>query len=157
CCECCDWAATIDTSMPMTVSDRRPNIARRTTTRRVALWSMIVLLTADRATSSARTTDSQSLGHESRRRLRTSSPRTCPLLLPHATEARASRIAKTNFGASWRSEGDRAKTRTIGSSGLFFDFLRDMASNRSVTALLTDWSRGDTTALDQLLPLVYAE
>src|SRR5262245_3249359 len=33
----------------------------------------------------------------------------------------------------------------------------DMASTRSVTALLTDWSRGDTTALDRLLPLVYAE
>jgi RNA polymerase sigma factor (TIGR02999 family) len=32
-----------------------------------------------------------------------------------------------------------------------------MASTRTVTALLTDWSRGDTTALDQLLPLVYAE
>jgi RNA polymerase sigma factor (TIGR02999 family) len=32
-----------------------------------------------------------------------------------------------------------------------------MASARSVTALLTDWSRGDTTALDQLLPLVYDE
>ena len=28
---------------------------------------------------------------------------------------------------------------------------------RSVTALLTDWSRGDPGALDQLLPLVYAE
>ena len=32
-----------------------------------------------------------------------------------------------------------------------------MPSTRSVTALLTDWSRGDTSALDQLLPLVYAE
>jgi RNA polymerase sigma factor (TIGR02999 family) len=32
-----------------------------------------------------------------------------------------------------------------------------MKSTRSVTALLTDWSRGDTSALDQLLPLVYAE
>ena len=32
-----------------------------------------------------------------------------------------------------------------------------MASARGVTALLTDWSRGDTGALDQLLPLVYAE
>jgi RNA polymerase sigma-70 factor, ECF subfamily len=32
-----------------------------------------------------------------------------------------------------------------------------MASTRSVTALLTDWSRGDTTALEQLLPLVYSE
>jgi RNA polymerase sigma factor (TIGR02999 family) len=32
-----------------------------------------------------------------------------------------------------------------------------MASPRSVTALLADWSRGDSTALDQLLPLVYAE
>jgi RNA polymerase sigma-70 factor (ECF subfamily) len=32
-----------------------------------------------------------------------------------------------------------------------------MASTRSVTALLTDWSRGDPTALEQLLPLVYAE
>jgi RNA polymerase sigma factor (TIGR02999 family) len=32
-----------------------------------------------------------------------------------------------------------------------------MAPTRTVTALLTDWSRGDTTALDQLLPLVYAE
>jgi RNA polymerase sigma factor (TIGR02999 family) len=32
-----------------------------------------------------------------------------------------------------------------------------MASTRSVTALLADWSRGDHTALDQLLPLVYIE
>jgi RNA polymerase sigma factor (TIGR02999 family) len=32
-----------------------------------------------------------------------------------------------------------------------------MASPRSVTALLTDWSRGDRSALEQLLPLVYAE
>ena len=32
-----------------------------------------------------------------------------------------------------------------------------MASPRSVTALLGDWSRGDRSALDQLLPLVYAE
>ena len=32
-----------------------------------------------------------------------------------------------------------------------------MISTRSVTTLLTDWSRGDTTALDQLLPLVYAD
>jgi RNA polymerase sigma factor (TIGR02999 family) len=32
-----------------------------------------------------------------------------------------------------------------------------MASARSVTALLIDWSRGDATALDQLLPLVYGE
>jgi hypothetical protein len=32
-----------------------------------------------------------------------------------------------------------------------------MASPRNVTALLGDWSRGDETALDQLLPLVYAE
>jgi RNA polymerase sigma factor (TIGR02999 family) len=32
-----------------------------------------------------------------------------------------------------------------------------MSSARSVTALLTDWSRGDASALDQLLPLVYAE
>jgi RNA polymerase sigma factor (TIGR02999 family) len=30
-------------------------------------------------------------------------------------------------------------------------------ATRSVTALLSDWSRGDTAALDQLLPLVYAE
>ena len=35
--------------------------------------------------------------------------------------------------------------------------LTHMAASRSVTALLTDWSRGDTTALDQLLPLVYDE
>ena len=33
----------------------------------------------------------------------------------------------------------------------------EMSSERSVTALLADWSRGDTTALDQLLPLLYAE
>lgn len=33
----------------------------------------------------------------------------------------------------------------------------DMDSARSVTALLTDWSRGDTTALEQLLPLIYDE
>jgi len=32
-----------------------------------------------------------------------------------------------------------------------------MESPRSVTALLSDWSRGDAGALDQLLPLVYAE
>jgi RNA polymerase sigma factor (TIGR02999 family) len=30
-------------------------------------------------------------------------------------------------------------------------------SSRDVTALLGDWSRGDQTALNQLLPLVYAE
>jgi len=33
----------------------------------------------------------------------------------------------------------------------------EMSSERSVTALFEDWSRGDTTALDQLLPLLYAE
>jgi RNA polymerase sigma factor (TIGR02999 family) len=32
-----------------------------------------------------------------------------------------------------------------------------MASTRSVTALLNDWSRGDIAALEQLLPLVYTE
>lgn len=32
-----------------------------------------------------------------------------------------------------------------------------MASSHDVTALLADWSRGDRTALNQLLPLVYAE
>ncbi len=32
-----------------------------------------------------------------------------------------------------------------------------MASPRSVTALLTDWSRGNNRALEQLLPLVYDE
>jgi RNA polymerase sigma factor (TIGR02999 family) len=32
-----------------------------------------------------------------------------------------------------------------------------MATSRSITALLGDWSRGDPGALDQLLPLVYAE
>ena len=32
-----------------------------------------------------------------------------------------------------------------------------MAPARSVTALLSDWSRGDAAALNQLLPLVYAE
>jgi RNA polymerase sigma factor (TIGR02999 family) len=32
-----------------------------------------------------------------------------------------------------------------------------MGSPRDVTALLGDWSRGDRTALNQLLPLVYAE
>jgi RNA polymerase sigma factor (TIGR02999 family) len=32
-----------------------------------------------------------------------------------------------------------------------------MASPPSATALLIDWSRGDTSALNQLLPLVYAE
>ena len=32
-----------------------------------------------------------------------------------------------------------------------------MASPRDVTALLGDWSRGNKTALNQLLPLVYAE
>jgi len=43
------------------------------------------------------------------------------------------------------------------SGPLCCDSLRDMASTRSVTALLADWSRGDDTALDQLLPLVYYE
>ena len=33
----------------------------------------------------------------------------------------------------------------------------DLISPRDVTALLGDWSRGDRDALDQLLPLVYAE
>ena len=32
-----------------------------------------------------------------------------------------------------------------------------MSSPRDVTALLGEWSRGNRTALDQLLPLVYAE
>src|SRR5712691_8599647 len=32
-----------------------------------------------------------------------------------------------------------------------------MASSPNVTALLSDWSRGDRSALNQLLPLVYAE
>jgi hypothetical protein len=32
-----------------------------------------------------------------------------------------------------------------------------MAAPRDVTALLGDWSRGNRTALNQLLPLVYAE
>ena len=32
-----------------------------------------------------------------------------------------------------------------------------MVSPRDVTALLGDWSRGNRTALNQLLPLVYAE
>jgi RNA polymerase sigma-70 factor, ECF subfamily len=32
-----------------------------------------------------------------------------------------------------------------------------MASPQDVTALLADWSRGDQTALGQLLPVVYAE
>jgi RNA polymerase sigma factor (TIGR02999 family) len=32
-----------------------------------------------------------------------------------------------------------------------------MVSTRSVTALLTSWTRGDVTALDQLVPLVYEE
>jgi RNA polymerase sigma factor (TIGR02999 family) len=32
-----------------------------------------------------------------------------------------------------------------------------MASSHDVTALLADWSRGDGSALNQLLPLVYAE
>jgi RNA polymerase sigma factor (TIGR02999 family) len=32
-----------------------------------------------------------------------------------------------------------------------------MVSPSGVTALLGDWSRGDRTALNQLLPLVYAE
>ena len=32
-----------------------------------------------------------------------------------------------------------------------------MASSRDVTALLVDWSRGNPSALNQLLPLVYAE
>jgi len=32
-----------------------------------------------------------------------------------------------------------------------------MVSTRDVTALLRDWSRGNRTALNHLLPLVYAE
>src|SRR5215472_17467509 len=32
-----------------------------------------------------------------------------------------------------------------------------MAKARAVTALLRDWSRGDGSALDELLPLVYSE
>ena len=32
-----------------------------------------------------------------------------------------------------------------------------MGSPRDVTALLGDWGRGNQTALNQLLPLVYAE
>src|SRR4029078_6643631 len=32
-----------------------------------------------------------------------------------------------------------------------------MGSPRDVTVLLGEWSRGDRTALNQLLPLVYAE
>jgi hypothetical protein len=32
-----------------------------------------------------------------------------------------------------------------------------MASPRDVTALLGDWTRGNRTALNRLLPLVYAE
>jgi RNA polymerase sigma factor (TIGR02999 family) len=32
-----------------------------------------------------------------------------------------------------------------------------MASSHDVTALLADWSRGDRSALNQLLPLVYSE
>ena len=32
-----------------------------------------------------------------------------------------------------------------------------MASPPDITALLDDWSRGNHRALDQLLPLVYAE
>src|SRR5438132_14203071 len=32
-----------------------------------------------------------------------------------------------------------------------------MASSRDVTALLGDWSRGNRSALNQLLPLIYAE
>jgi RNA polymerase sigma factor (TIGR02999 family) len=32
-----------------------------------------------------------------------------------------------------------------------------MSTPRSVTALLGDWSRGDESALNQLLPLIYAE
>src|SRR6185436_2109980 len=32
-----------------------------------------------------------------------------------------------------------------------------MASPQVVTRLLNDWSKGDQTALDQLMPLVYAE
>lgn len=33
----------------------------------------------------------------------------------------------------------------------------NMTMDRNVTALLADWSRGDSSALDQLVPLVYAE
>ena len=32
-----------------------------------------------------------------------------------------------------------------------------MASSRNVTELLGDWSRGNQSALNELLPLVYAE
>jgi RNA polymerase sigma factor (TIGR02999 family) len=66
-----------------------------------------------------------------------------------------------------RAEGDRADAGAIGSPALgacdcgteplSCGFLTEMASARSITALLTDWSRGDSTALEQLLPLVYDE
>jgi RNA polymerase sigma factor (TIGR02999 family) len=73
------------------------------------------------------------------------------------------------FPSAGRSERDRANGGPIGSGVvdacdlsrrapiLWFLAKTDMATARSVTALLTDWSRGDSTALDQLLPLVYAE
>ena len=40
---------------------------------------------------------------------------------------------------------------------MLFIRVDDMAGARSVTALLDDWKRGDGNALNQLLPLVYAE
>ena len=50
-----------------------------------------------------------------------------------------------------------ARLRLVGQTLILGFLTRDTASTRTVTTLLTDWSRGDTTALDQLLPLVYAE
>jgi len=44
----------------------------------------------------------------------------------------------------------------MGYSGQRFRFSK-MDSPHDVTALLDDWSRGNRTALEQLLPLVYAE
>ena len=63
-------------------------------------------------------------------------------------------IAQGRRGSGQRNSGNLRRDRAgpypvIPSS--------DMASTRSVTALLADWSRGDQTALEQLLPLVYSE
>ena len=63
-----------------------------------------------------------------------------------------------------RNGSTRAGALAIRFAALYAGFFRSnclkmnlMASSQDVTALLGDWGRGDRTALNQLLPLVYAE
>jgi RNA polymerase sigma factor (TIGR02999 family) len=62
-------------------------------------------------------------------------------------------IAQTDVKTGHRP----TRLRSADAAPMLCSVKRAMASPRSVTALLTDWSRGDSAALDQLLPLVYAE